>query len=404
MTAGPIRWALSSGAQATVHRAGWVMADPGHIYRNGFVQVAAGRIRAVGGGPPPPRAEETIDHGPGVLAPALVNAHTHLELGALKDRLPCQKGFKPWVAELIRQRAALSEQQIRDGIRRGLAELTAAGCAVIGEISTLGHSRDLLVESPLSGIHFLELLGNGPTELPRHQGTRGGIQEALAAHAPHTTSPRLLKAVKAATREAGLPMSIHLAESHDEMEFITTAGGPWAAFLSERGIDFSDWGLPAASAVAHLDRLGLLDERTLVVHLLHAERQAFERLAERGVPVCICPRSNRTLHGRLPKLTAMLAAHLTVCLGTDSLASVASLNLWEEMQLVATGCPEISPAQILEMATLNGARALGLAPFFGALTPGRLPAMVYLPLAASSPEALLEIMVHGKDWQSDRLI
>jgi cytosine/adenosine deaminase-related metal-dependent hydrolase len=387
---------VSSTGGITVHRAAWVIEDPWHIHRDGFVQVERGRIQAVGGGRPPRAADQLIDHGAGVLAPVLVNAHTHLELGALRGKVPCQNGFQPWVAELLRQRAALTQEEIQDGIQDGVTELLGAGCAVIGEISTLGYSWDPLRKSGLQGIYFEELLGSSPSGLATCRPAQGGFQGSLAAHAPHTTAPRLLRAVKAATRDKGLPMSLHLSESADEMEFITTATGPWAAFLTERGIDFSDWGLPAPSPVAHLDRLGILDERTLAVHLLHADRKEFALLAQRGVPVCLCLRSNVALHDRLPDLEAMMAAHLSVCLGTDSLASVPSLSLWAEMRLAANRYPGVSPPNLLAMVTCNPARALGLGNRFGTLSPGRLPAMVHLPLTAESPAALLETMVHGE--------
>lgn len=195
----------------------------------------------------------------------------------------------------------------------------------------------------------------------------------------------------------GLPFSIHLSESEAEMEFITTATGAWANFLSGRGIDFSEWGLPAASPVSYLDRIGILDDKTLVVHLLCALKKDFDLLAKRGGTVCVCPRSNKNLHGKLPDLPGMMQAGLRICLGTDSLASVSSLSLWEEMKLLAIRFPMIPPAEIWAMATVNGADALGFSDLFGKIEPGLIPAMLYVPVNASRPVAVLEKMVHGEN-------
>lgn len=377
-----------------VHRAGWVVADPRHVYKEGYVHIEKGVIRTTGSGRPPGGAT-VIDHGPGVLTAAMVNAHTHLELGALCGKLPFDKGFQHWVSDLLQQRDDLSNEEIKGGILKGITELIESGCAVLGDISTLGASWEILIKSGMAGVWFHEFLGNSIPETPSRREEGGAIRSAFAGHAPHTSSPNLLSVLKKITRERGLPFGIHVSESEAEMEFITTATGTWAAFLSRRGIVFSDWGLPATSPVFHLDRLGILDEKTLVVHLLHSQKKDLELLAERGVTVCICPRSNENLHGRLPDLFGMMAAGVPVCLGTDSLASVPSLSLWEEIRLVATRYPTVSPAQIWAMATVNGARALGVSELFGTLRPGRAPAMLYVPVAASTPSAVLEKMVFG---------
>jgi cytosine/adenosine deaminase-related metal-dependent hydrolase len=377
-----------------VHRAGWVIADPRHIHREGYVHIESGRIKAIGTGNAPSGAS-VIDHGPGAITAALVNAHTHLELGALCGKLSFGNGFQHWVAELLHHRAKLTREEMTAGILRGKEELMESGCAVVGDISTLGTSREILSKSGLYGVWFQEFLGNSIPDTLSGGEMTGAIHSSYAGHAPHTSAPDLLMALNAITRKKGLPFSIHVSESEAEMEFIGTAIGTWADFLTERGIDSSGWGLPAPSPVFHLDRLGIWDEKTLAVHLLHADRKDFELLAERRVTACICPRSNENLHGKLPDLPGMMAAGLTVCLGTDSLASVPSLSLWEEINLVANRYPMVSPADIWAVATVNGAAALGFSALFGTLEPGRLPAMLYVPVTATSPSEVLERIVFG---------
>jgi aminodeoxyfutalosine deaminase len=378
-----------------VHRAGWVVADPWHIYKEGYVYVEKGVIKRIGTGRIPVDVT-VIDHGPGAITPSLVNAHTHLELGALCGKLPFDSGFQNWVSELLHLRASLTNEEITAGILRGKTELRETGCAVVGDVSTLGASWEILSNSGLCGVWFQEFLGNFVPEALSCREPHGAIRGAFAGHAPHTSSPILLIALKEITREKGLPFSIHVSESEAEIEFINTAKGTWADFLSGRGIDFSEWGLPATSPVSHLDRLGILDDKTLVVHLLYAQRKDFDLLAKRGVTACICPRSNENLHGKLPDLLGMMAAGLRICLGTDSLASVSSLSLWEEMKLVATRYPTVSPAEIWAMATVTGAHALGFSESFGTLEPGRVPAMLYMPVITSSPSAVLEMIVLGE--------
>jgi cytosine/adenosine deaminase-related metal-dependent hydrolase len=194
--------------------------------------------------------------------------------------------------------------------------------------------------------------------------------------------------------ERELPFSLHLAESEAEVEFLTTGRGAWAVFLAERGIDVSGWGLPARSPLDHADRLGLLGPGTVLVHLLRADAADFRRVQERGAAVCVCPRSNHRLHGRLPDLDGMFRAGLRPALGTDGRASVDSLNLFDEMAFAAGQFPGIPPARIFDMATRNGAAALGLADRFGTLAPGRRAAFSVSSVSATNQNTLLERIVH----------
>ncbi len=397
------------------HRAGWVVVDPATIYPNAMVHIRAGRITAV-----QPRHAvgrhsgrrigpcRVIDHGPGAIVPALINAHTHLELCALKGKLPVDRGFATWVRHLIQYRETLGSEQLAAGILSGIAELTAAGCGAIGEIATLGRSRAPFRQSSLAGIWFREWLGHPVTGISGAAGDSAETlfdvdtlpsaaihRESLAGHAPHSTSPVLLQQLKQVTRRAALPFSIHVAESDAESEFIRTKNGPWADLLTARRIDFSHWPLPAPSPVVYLDRLNLLDTGTLAVHALRADANDFRILARRGTTIAVCPRSNQRLHQRLPDLDRMLAAGLTLCLATDSLASCDSLSLFDEMAFTARHFPALSPRTLFAMATINGARALGLEKICGRLAPGCRADGLYLELAAATPDAVLtQIVTH----------
>lgn len=377
------------------HRAGWVIIDPKTIRRDAMIHVCANRItdvktgRKIGQDP-------IVDHGPGVLMPALINAHTHLELSALKGKLPLDHGFDTWVRHLIHSREKLSREELESGISDGICELLDTGCGAVGEIATLGLSRMPFLQSPLHGVWFKEYIGNNADG-----GTNGDSKflememgsESLAGHAPHTTSPDLLVALKQKTRRLGRPLSIHLAESKDEIDFIRTGTGTWANLLKTRGIDYSNWPVPAESPVRYLDQLNLLDEKTIAVHVLHADIEDYHILSRRGVDVAVCPRSNQLLHQRLPDLASMRKAGLTICLGTDSLASCDSLSMFDEMAFAAKQFPTLSPPTLFAMATTNAACALGLKNDCGQIAPGYRANCLYVPLSAAKPDILLEQVV-----------
>jgi len=389
-----VNFIVSKNHTATIHRARWIVADPRTIYRDGFLTIENKKVKAVGAGPGG-RYENVIDHGPGVIMPVLVNAHTHLELSSLKGQIPFDKGFVHWVRELLCRRAAADRDELVSGIKAGIDELVSSGCAVVGEISTLDLTWQLLSDSEVFGVWFKEYLGNILPEKIVCNKKNKNMAISCAGHAPHTTAPDIITCLKNACRSKGLPFSIHVAESIDEIEFLATGRGPWANFLKERGIDFSSWRLGAKTPVEHLKLLGIMDNNTIAVHLLFAQKEDFETLACHNIKVCICPRSNFNLHDKLPDLEKMLQVGLKPSLGTDSAASVASLSMFDEMAYAASVFPYVSPEKIFEMATINGSAALGLEDRFGSLLPGKYGAFIYLPVEVARKTDVIAALVTG---------
>ncbi len=383
--------ALEDG-KSGVHRAGWIIVDPDTIFRDACIEVHNGVITHVG----KKRWEKTdIDHGPGVLMPPLVNAHLHLELSALKNQLSFYQGFRAWVKQLLEKRQALSIKEMKQAAKIQAEYLNQAGTFWIGDIAGLDIIKPMAGTLPLNGIFFQEFLG---TQVPEILPEKKNLQTfSLAGHAPHTTSPDVLKILKERTRSGGNVFSIHLAESDDESEFIRDRKGAWADFLISRGIDFSTWQIIGKTPVAYASHLGLLDRRTLAVHLLNVTLDDIRLLARSQAKVCLCPRSNENLHGRLPDIDSMIRHGIAPALGTDSLASCDSLDVVDEMAFVQKKYPALDPYQIFAMGTVNGARALGIQHLTGTIEKGKRADFVYNPVTAHNKNTLLEKIISNEN-------
>ena len=379
--------------ESVIHRAGWLVIDPWTIYPNGYIRVENGIVQEIGQAALA-GCNAIRDHGDGAIFPALVNAHTHLELCALKGRVASHKGFSFWVRDLIEKRALLDHKTLVEASRIGIRETLASGCGAVGEISSLGLTLEPVRNSGLAGVWFREYLGDLVSFTDNTESRSGHLRTSLAGHAPHTTSPKVLAEIKNRASRQNAPFSIHLAESDEEISFLKTAQGPWKDFLLSRGIDPEPWGLPVESAVRHLHAIGILDNRTILVHVLHADQADMNVIHESGSHICLCPRSNATLHQRLPDLERMIKTGVNLCLGTDSLASVGSLSMLDEMAFVSRSFPMTAPESIFQMATLGGAAALGLDIQMGTLVPGKAARLAYLDIQASNAAQVLEALVN----------
>ncbi len=388
-----------------VHRAKWVILDPWTIIRDGFVKTENGIIAEIGSRTIP-SGFPVKDHGEGALIPAVINAHTHLELSAFRGKVPCQNGFRTWVEKLLQEREKAEVDTLKKAARDEILELQKTGCVAAAEVSTLGLTRHLFFESGICGIWFKEVLGDckkeifqmnhlSSTEKMKLSGKNGEPPMlSFAVHAPHTTSSEVICDICKRAGKMNLPYSIHLAESDDEIEFITTGRGPWADFLASRNIRFSDWKIPAKSPVSYLHTIGALNKNTIAVHVLRVDKADLQILAFNNVRVCLCPRSNYNLFGIFPDIKTMLQMGLRPCLGTDSLASVDTLSIFDEMSFVRDAYPDISSSYILAMATLFGAQVLGIDSYVGSLFPGKKAAMVFVPVDSNKVDDIIDTIVY----------
>ncbi len=404
------------------HRAAWVMADARTFHENGWILTAGGRIQDAGAGRPA-GCRRVIDHGEVILMPGLVNAHTHLELSALSGRVPTDCGFAAWVARLLEVRAGIPKADLDAAARAAAVRMAASGVMTAGDIAGLDlpgtADGERMRSAGLSGIQFREYLGVSPDALPPADADHGirekdggkdagvrpdagpenppwnpALSVSWAGHAPHTTTPALLGELKSRTRRVGLPFSLHLDESTAEGEFIRTGKGEWADLLDRRGLPRNLFPRHPGGPAALAANLGLLDRRTIAVHLSQSRPSDLRRVVETGASICLCPRSSLALHGRMADPVFLADHNARLCLGTDSLASAPSLDIREEMAALAVAYPALDPVRILEAATAGGASALGLETETGRLAPGFRPLMMTIEACPASARHIPEIIVH----------
>jgi len=405
----------------TVYRASWVLPVVAPPIRDGWIVTDGGRIVAVGGSdaPLPPTANGTaaIDLGDVAVMPALVNAHTHLELSWLRGRVAPSGGFLSWVSAMMRDRLTSSDGRdadiVRSAMRAALDEMRATGTGVVGDISNGLEHLDLLDASGLSGVVFHEIIkfrAPDPSGTVADAEARIGAanpgarwQLALAPHAPYSVSPPVVEALGRARGPDGRrPVSVHVAESLEEVEFISRGSGGWRDMLKRLGSWDQAWRAPGCSPVAYFDRLGFWGACTLAVHAVQASDEDLRILAGRGATLVTCPRSNVHVGVGPPPASRFYASGVPVAVGTDSLSSVEDLNLFSELAELHRLAPEVAPARLLESATLTGARALGLDSDFGTLRPGARAALIAVtvpPRAADVEQYLVSgITPAGVRW------
>lgn len=333
-------------------------------------------------------AAERRDFGNVALIPGLVNAHTHLELSWLAGKLPPAGDWVSWVRGLLETRTSEDPQKILAAARSEADRLVARGTVAVGDIGNRDEAAQVLAASRLEGIRFLEIYGfrdddaqaRFDSAVARLESDGARLRSVLTPHAPHTTSPALLRLLARRAAATGDPLSIHVAESEAECEFVRSGVGPFAELLRERGMAEERWTGCGCGPVEYLERQGLLTARTLAVHCTRIGDGDIPRLAVAGTTVVTCPRSNRALGvGRAP-VPALLAGGVRVALGTDSLASAPSLDLFGEMAALRAEHPGIPPATVLRMATTDGAAALGIADRLGSVEPGKLARLTVVPL------------------------
>lgn len=351
-----------------IYRAAWVVPVTSPPIRDGFVAVRDGVVTALG--PSADRPRETvgaeIDLGAVILMPGFVNAHTHLELSHLQGGVPGGRGFVTWIEDQLRVRAKRSPEEVPVAVRKAIAAMRASGTAAVADVSNSLATVGPLRESGMHALVLHEILGFDPAKagyvLTQTKAARAAlppssdpfVRIAVAAHAPHSISRELF----ALLMSDGGVKSIHVAESRSEDEFLRDGSGEWREFLDRR-VGPIAFDAPGSTPVQYLDALGVLKPGLLAVHCVRVDETDAKLLAARGAVAVLCPRSNEFLGNGVPPLALLLGHGVPLALGTDSLASCASLDVLEDARLLARKFPRVPKAAILHALTRGGALALG---------------------------------------------
>jgi len=399
----------------------YVLPVSSEAITEGAIAVDGGKIVAVGG------KDEIIsrfpaatieDHGNAVITPGFVNAHSHLELTAMRGMLDeHDHDFPNWLLAVARSRTErFSEEELVEFAVSGATEGARAGVTTFGDIGWMGRvGIEALKAVGLRGIvfqepsfspdernaqeHFVELEKN-INELSKS--TTSKVRVGISPHTPYTVSGRLFKRIAEYSIAEGHPVSIHLAESAEENRMMMTGESFFKPFLDREGLV---WTAPGISATAFLRETGILKTRPLFAHCVHLSDDDVAMLADSGSRIAHCPKSNAKFGHGIAPIEKYLEAGIDVGIGSDSVASNNSIDLLEESRFAllfsrtlrnASGVREfqrefLSPQRVLEMATLGGARALGMEDVIGTLEPGKFADLCVISLDHISQQPLHDV-------------
>jgi cytosine/adenosine deaminase-related metal-dependent hydrolase len=345
--------------------------------RDGWLACERGRILDVGDGPPPDTSRVHELTACAVM-PALVNAHVHLELSWMAGHVPPAPSMPVWVERLMALRRTL-DREPRAPIERAIRDIRGSGTALVGDITNTLAPYEGLLDSDLSAAIFRELLGfNTPDPALAIADAAAQVaaltpvarlRPSLVPHAPYSVSPALLQGI--ADASVGRPISIHVAESREEVQFLRDGTGAWRDLLQRLNAWNDTWRAPGCGPVEYLERFGLVNDRLLAVHGVQFTDDELRKLAAADATVVTCPRSNLWTGAGQPPLERFYASGVRVAIGTDSLASVEDLQMFKEIAAVRGLARDIPAARILESATKSGAEALGFGEELGTIEPGK---------------------------------
>lgn len=311
-------------------RAGTVVVTSGDVRTSSEVTVVGGRIERV-----EPASGLTAAERSTTLAPAWIDAHTHLDLGALRGVVPAGGSFLDWVGALLRTRGERSADELRRGARASADALVATGTATALDVDSIGVSGPALADHLLRRIALVELIDGCPAVADeRTADALSRADDALARgagwspHGVHTVGDALLDGLAARAEAAGEirpPIAVHWAESPEEVEWLLRGEGRFTPLLGPS---------PGCSGLARLARRGLLGG-AMLVHGNHPQPDELELIAgvDEGCAVVHCPGSH-AFFGRAPfPHAALVRAGAALLLGTDSWASNDALDMRREARL-----------------------------------------------------------------------
>jgi 5-methylthioadenosine/S-adenosylhomocysteine deaminase len=394
--------------------ANYVLPISGEPFENGAVAVEKDKILAVGKqseiAAKFPEAESE-DFGEAVIMPGLVNAHSHLEITAMRSFLDdVEHDFSRWLLKLSTVRAErLTEQDIEISAVWGALEGLRAGVTCFGDIGRYGKAGfEALKKTGLRGIVFQETDFSPKNETAaadfakleekflRLKETETRLVKAgISPHAPYTVSRGLFEIIADYALREKIELSIHAAESAEESEFMLRGTGFFAALYQKFG---HEWQTPGVSTIEYFKRIGVLQTAPLLAHCVTVSEKDIETIGATGTRIAHCPKSNAKFGHGIAPFEKFLDRKIKVGLGSDSVASNNTCDILEESRFAALLARAradkkrlLTAKEILEAATLGGARALNLETEIGTLDAGKQADLIVISLEAAAQQPVHDV-------------
>lgn len=368
------------------YHARWVLPITQPPIENGTVVESDGLISYVGPRSAAPPGQD-YDLGDAILLPGLVNTHTHLELTAMRGFLEnCR--FTEWIDKLRQSRDEVMDQEtLLDSARFGVVEGLEAGITTYADTCSSGVAMQAMRDAGVRGIMYQEVFGPDPSQAEIAMRDLEDRVEALrleqtelvslgvSPHAPYTVSDPLYDAAARFANSRKLPLAMHIAESEEEFDIVTRGTGDFAERWQRRGIPVSP---RSRSPIALLEERGALERGALLIHCVRVDSADIEIIARHRCSVAHCPASNAKFGHGIAPLLPLIAAGIRVGIGSDSVASNNRMDILDEARLsvlihrAATRRHDAFGAhEALQLATIGGARALGIEARVGSLEVGK---------------------------------
>ncbi len=360
--------------------------------QDGSILIKNKKITFVGGKNdcPDDPPDQVLDFSEHLLMPGLVNSHTHLSLTKLKNKIQPGISFPDWIKKIVSYTSAMSESEEKEAIKEGLSCLIETGTTTIGDISRSGNSINVMRSMKIGGIVYLEVIGfkksamndqiNRVNQILKDNKADEMVEFGLSPHSPYSVSPQLIESTYRLAQSNRLQIAMHIAETKEESEFIEKGEGRLRSLMEEMDRWEPDWKVSKSTPIKYLNNLGALKDMT-GIHLNYIDDEDIDIMKENNLSIVYCPKSNKWFHrGESYPLIKYLKKNINVSVGTDSLASNDSLNMFEEMSLIKKQFPSLSDETIVQMATINGAKALGMEKITGSLETGKKADIIALKL------------------------
>lgn len=354
---------MSASAKVKSYRARWIVSGSSEPEHNGWVSLRNREIIDVGVNAPP---ADAWDLGDVALLPGLVNAHTHLEFSDCASPIGAQgMPLAEWIGEVIAARSQTTIPDKQDAIEAGVRESVDAGVRLIGEISTPPFDYDDVSNAAIDLVTFAVVLGLSSARSDERSAAAVTHNEAFShggwsPHAPYSTTLSTIENIVHLASRSNRPLAMHVAESPDERTLLEDGTGPFASSLRAIGAwqeGLFPWGRdPFVKLIEMLAAAPL----ALLIHGNDMRTHEIERVAKHeNLTIVYCPRTHAFFgHDKHP-VDELMRSGVRVALGTDSKASNPDLNLWREVQFLLKHRQDLAPHDVVQMATINGANAMG---------------------------------------------